>query len=61
MLLQVEERVPTLNQMKAIFTIASEAATASCENKGAMEAIPTIEEVRNRFFMRQDGAEWPSL
>lgn len=53
----MDSRLLTPDQMRAMLTIVSEAATASCEKKGALEAIPHIGDVRQRF--QEAGREWP--
>lgn len=44
--------IPDEEEMRSILLIAGEAATACCEKNGAMEAMPTIAEVRARFEQR---------
>lgn len=48
-----DHAIPSAEQMQEILRISSEAATACCEKSGAMEAIPTLAEVEQRFKRRQ--------
>lgn len=43
--------------MTAILQIAAEAATATCEKDGAMEAMPSLNDVQTRMQAR--GLDWP--
>lgn len=52
LLLKLGNDLPSEEEMRSMLLIASEAATACCENNGAMEAMPTMSEVKARFQQR---------
>ena len=58
-LLKLNDEVPSDDEMTAILQIAAEAATATCEKDGAMEAMPALGEVRQRIVAR--GLTWPDF
>ena len=58
-LLKLNDDVPNEEEMVAILQIAAEAATATCEKDGAMEAMPTLQEVQKRMTAR--GLSWPDF
>lgn len=58
-LLKLNDDVPNEGEMVSILQIAAEAATATCEKDGAMEAMPTLQQVRERIEAR--GLTWPDF
>ena len=60
-LLRLQGPIPTEDEMQVILKIACEAATATCEKDGAMEAMPAFKEVKQRLEGRGDGFVWPEF
>lgn len=56
------DRKPSVDELEAILAVACQAAAICVESEGAMESVPTVQEVRERMGARWPGGEaWEAL
>ena len=60
-MLRLHGPIPTADEMQVILTIACEAATATCEKAGAMEAMSKLDAVKQRLEGHGNAFIWPGF